>query len=178
MSDHKQSTPVWRTLTTWLVVGFVGAWALSIIWWALIEPAAANAETLELIIPEGTAAAIEAGGQPPFIPNALSLGRNKSMIIRNNDVVEHSVGSWVVPPGGVAEVKAAGEDEQVTCTIHPSGVLGVTIDEQPPFASTIFPSLLLGLPLGLVFGVAAAVGSRLDPHGDSTTPPAGQAQSS
>ncbi|NUQ54970.1 MAG: hypothetical protein HUU14_03680, partial [Dehalococcoidia bacterium] len=105
----------------WLGAGLALGFLLSIIWWALLEPAAAGNDVAELTIPAGTAAAVARGEPAPFIPNSLSLGRNRELVVRNNDVAGHKVGAWTVPPGGVAVIKAAAGTGDLICSVHPSG---------------------------------------------------------
>jgi hypothetical protein len=145
----------------WLAVGVLAAWALSLLWWLLLEPAQARSNQSELVIPEGTAAAIARGEPAPFIPNSLELDRDRELVVINEDVAPHRVASWTIPPGGRATISSTDEEGQFTCTIHPGGVLGYSIDERPPILTTAWASLLLGLPVGLVFGFATFVGSRL-----------------
>jgi hypothetical protein len=146
---------------TWLVIGVAGAWALSMLWWALLEPAQARANQSELVIPEGTAESIALGEPAPFIPNSLELGRNRELLVINEDSEPHRVGSWTIPPGGRATISSSDYEGQFTCTIHPGGVLGYDTDERPAFQTTIWSALALGLPLGLVFGFASYVGGKL-----------------
>jgi len=146
----------------WSMAGSLAlAWVLSIAWWALLEPASASDEVYELVIPSGTAAAVAAGRPAPFIPNSLELGRQSSMLIRNEDVVAHQVGTWSVPPGGAITVEASESDDTLSCTIHPQGVIGLQIDEQPPFVMTLISALGIGVPVGLIVGFASVVGGRL-----------------
>lgn len=155
-----------RTLRHWLpwiAGGLATAWALSMLWWLLLEPAQARSDATQLIIPEGTAAAIARGEPAPFIPNSLELGRNGELLVINRDSADHEVGAWTIPAGGRATIASTGEDGEFTCTVHPAGVLGYTIDERPPFVTTVYSALLLGLPVGVVFGFASFVGRRLKP---------------
>jgi hypothetical protein len=145
----------------WLVLGVGAAWALSMLWWVLLEPAQARANESQLVIPEGTAAAIARGEAAPFIPNSLELGRDKELLVINDDVEGHRVGSWTIPAGGRATISSTDGEGQFTCTIHPGGILGYSIDERPPIVTTLWASLLLGLPVGLVFGFASFVGGKL-----------------
>lgn len=152
---------VLRPWALWVIGGVLFAWGLSIAWWMVIEPIGTSDEVYELVIPEGTAAAVEAGEEPPFIPNSLSLGRSRVMMVYNEDVVEHQVGAWTVPPGGAAEIQATDGGDQITCTIHPAGAIGVAFEERPAFTSTFQSALILGIPLGIIFGLAGVVGSRI-----------------
>lgn len=151
-----------RFWVSWLGAGFALGLVLSLIWWALLEPAAAGNDVAELTIPAGTAAAVARGEPAPFIPNALSLGRNRELIVRNEDVTGHKVGASTVPPGGVAVIKAAAGSEDLVCTVHPSGYLAVQIDKRPGFATVLLQAALVGLPLGLATAIAVRVGKRLE----------------
>jgi len=157
------------TLGRWLrrpwlvaVVGvFLLSWLLSLAWWAILEPISAEARTTTLVIPQGTAAAVARGEDPPFIPNSLTIGRNGRVRVVNEDVVPHAVGAWTVPPGGAAVIEPAETGEGVSCTITPSGVMPVFIDRRPPITSTFWPALMLAIPGSVVAGGAAWGASRI-----------------
>ncbi len=150
-----------RNWLPWLAGGMAAAWALSMLWWALLEPAQARASESELVIPAGTAAAVAAGADPPFIPNSLELARSGDLTVINDDVVPHQVGTWTIPPGGSAVIYAAEETGQFTCSIHAGGVIAFTIDKRPSLFTTLYATLILGVPVGLVFGFASTVTRRL-----------------
>lgn len=145
-----------------MIGGLAAAWALSFIWWLLLEPAAAEAsETPEFVIPEGTAAAVAAGQPAPFIPNAFQFGRNRELLVRNLDVAEHTVGEWTIPPGGSAVITSDSDSGTLTCTVHPGGTLGYRVPTRPEFYQTFLGALILGVPVGLAFGFAALVAGKL-----------------
>jgi len=145
----------------WIGGGFAIAWALNLLWWAMLEPLADAARVDELVIPEGTAAAVAAGQPAPFIPDKLSLGPSAELRVRNLDITDHTVGGKVVPPGGVAVLKPDPDSNQLACTVHPSGYVGLRIDRRPGIQSTLLPAALLGLPFGIAFGVVAMVARRI-----------------
>lgn len=150
-----------RRWLRWLAASVVALWVLSLLWWALLEPAQARAGDAELIIPKGTAAAVQAGADPPFVPNSIELARSGDLIVINRDTVAHQVGSWSIPAGGLATISASEDDGQFTCTIHPTGILGFSVDQRPSILSTFYAAFALGLPLGIVFALATTVTGRL-----------------
>jgi len=155
------NTKLARHWLGWLAIGMAAGWALAMLWWLLLEPVQARAHESTLVIPAGTAAAVAAGQPAPFIPNSLELGRNKELMVVNRDSEPHQVGSWTIPPGGRATIRSTDEEGQFSCTIHPGGVLGFSVDERPPLTTTAWAALLLGGPVGLVFGLATYVGGKL-----------------
>ncbi len=144
-----------------VVIVLAISWLLSLAWWAILEPISAEARTTTLVIPRGTAEAVARGEEPPFIPNSLTIGRNGRVRVVNEDVAPHSVGAWTVPPGGSAIIEPAATGEGVTCTITPTGVMPVFLDERPPITTTFLPALMLGIPAAVVTGGAVWVASRI-----------------
>lgn len=153
----------WFSAKTWvmsagLTLGF--AFAMNLIWWSMLSPAA-NPGVKEWVIPEGTAAAMESGGAFPFLPNAFSIASGAKVFVLNRDVVDHQIGAQTIPAKSTAELQGLA-DGSFSCTIHPSGALSVTLNARPSIFSTIIPTLALGLPLTFVVGFALSVLSRLE----------------
>ncbi len=155
----------------WLVPVLAGVTlglALNALWWAMLSPAA-RPGVQDFVIPKGTAAAVAAGEFPLFIPDALSLREGEVLRVRNDDVSPHQVAGRDVAPGATEDITmrtitAPGSlaQDQLVCTVHPAGYIGLSIDERPPLSSIIVPSLLLGLPLGALAAVVIALMKRLD----------------
>ncbi len=159
-----------RFWAAWLGAGFALGLALSMVWWALLEPSAAASRVAELVIPRGTADAVARGGPAPFIPNSLSLGRNRELRVRNEDVAAHKVGASTVQPGGSAVIKAAAGSRDLICSVHPAGYVGVRFDARPGFEAVLLQAALVGLPLGLVAASSVLVGRRLSMDGEEGIP--------
>ena len=153
------------TLRLWAFT-LAGSWAagllLAITWALLIEPTVAASKTVDLVIPSGTAAAVALGQPAAFIPASLSLGPNGKLHVQNNDVVEHVVAGKSIPPGSFATITASKDEKTITCTIHPSGVLGVALEDSPGPLAVLVISLAIGLPVALVVGAIITVAGRLD----------------
>jgi len=153
------------TLRLWAIT-FAGSWAagllLAITWALLIEPTIAESKTVDLVIPSGTAAAVALGQPPAFIPANLSLGPNGKLHVQNNDVVEHVVAGKAIPAGSVATVSTNKNTKEITCTIHPSGVLGVALEASPGPLEVLVISLIIGVPVALVLGAIITVARRLE----------------
>ncbi|MBA4181243.1 MAG: hypothetical protein C0506_11695 [Anaerolinea sp.] len=153
----RSSARIW-TLSAALTLGF--AFAMNLIWWSMLSPAA-NPGVKEWVIPEGTAAAMESGGAFPFLPNAFSIPAGAKVLVVNRDVVDHQIGSQTIPARSTAALQGLA-DGSFSCTIHPSGALSITLNARPSIFSTIIPTLALGLPLTLMVGIAVSIVSRLD----------------
>lgn len=150
----------------WLGGGVAVAWVVAVFWWWLLEPVTADGEVKELVIPEGTAAAIAEGRTTTGIPANFSVGRSGEVLVINQDVAEHYIGGALIRPGATLLLEPQEKAGEVLCTFHPTGSIGFTLDERPSIFVTIIPALLLGLPFGAAFGVATYVAQRLGMHED------------
>ena len=153
-----------RTAVTWGVcigAALVAAFALNMVWWALLSPEAQVDDEVTIVIPEGTAASVAGGGGSVFIRPSLELSPAGTLKIVNNDTVEHTVGDYKIPAGESKSITAPEASEQFNCSISSSGTIGFHILKRPPLLSTVIPSVLLGAPLGAVLAIAILVASRL-----------------
>ena len=156
-----------------VVAALPGLWApswswavLSGVWWALLDPGK-DGGISELVIPEGTAAKIEAG-EPAFIPSDVLIARAGELRVINNDIVSHTIAGRSVAPGETVDVVASNKEGEFICSFHPGGSLGFTVSGRGSLLVTVaVPTFALGLPIGIGIAFAAAVGRRLNYAGES-----------
>ena len=150
----------------------VSAWALNLVWWLLLPVREEGAKTVDLVIPEGTAAIVFGGRSVPLRPTSFELAPGSKLRVSNQDSVEHHTSGQAIPPNSEATIEVPTDGGDLVCTIHPSGYLGLTLTSRPGILSTAVPSLLLGVPLGFLLFVVLAV-SRSIQWSDDTPAPAG-----
>jgi len=103
----------------------------------------------EMVIPEGTADAIERGVPFAFVPERYTFPPGGKLRVVNRDNVEHRIAGTLIPPGATADVVATASG-QLECTVHPAGHLDITLDGRPPWAA------MGGLTAMLSLGTAVA----------------------
>ena len=161
-----------RYWTLWLGSGLALGLALSITWSLLIEPVVKSDRVVELVIPAGTAKAVAAGQLAPFIPASLALTSDRELVVKNEDDVTHRVGLFSIEPGATATIRADPTGKELTCTVHPSGYLNVTVDHRPGPLSVILVGIIAGLPFGALFGLISLIAQRLGTEPPEDTPSA------
>jgi len=75
------------------------------------------------------------------------------------------VAGFDVPPGGSATIKPDAKAKALVCTVHPSGYLGLTIEERPGITWILLLALLSGVPFGALSGAVVFITRRLDDGG-------------
>ena len=158
-----QTSRLWgagRSLAPWLGCAMLFSLALNGIWWGLLSPEARPESIVSFEIPAGTAEAIASGNGTAFVPSRIALPPDGRLRILNRDTAEHTIAGVTIPPGALADI-AAPDGSGFTCTIHPSGYLNVDLVKRPPITAMALPTLLLGLPLGVIGGAAIVVTKRI-----------------
>jgi hypothetical protein len=151
-----------------IVAGTAAAvWALTAVSLVLLGGAMREPETVEIVIPPGTAVGLEAGVNVLRLPRTLSLVSGDALVVRNEDRVTHFVGPVAVPPGQtvrtVVQPSLAGS---FFCTVHPSGTLAFEVQPRGlDLRLTVLPTVLIGIPLGLGLLVLAGALRRLGTAG-------------
>lgn len=143
-----------------LAISTLAVWLISELGILLQNESAARApETVELTIPAGTAAAVAAGEEPPGIPDELSFVLGDTLLVRNQDDVDHSLGPLYIPSGTSARLTLEEpENFTLTCSFKPSRYLG--LDVKPPTTwQTRLTALAFGVPptAALLFVYSLAV---------------------
>jgi hypothetical protein len=147
-----------------VVLVIAACWALNFAWWWLLPPS----RTVELVIPPGTSSYVSSGEAVSAIPEELTLRRGDRLLIVNDDSVVHEIGTALAAPGRTTRVEVTndflGRDARLTCSIHPSGAIGLSSVARPPLMATLVPSLIAGVPLSFALLLAIMIAGQLDAH--------------
>jgi plastocyanin len=93
-----------------------------------VAPRAAATQTIDIVVPSGTQAQIDAGDEIVLFPRRLEVGVGDRIVITNDDAASHQVGPYIVGPGQqiIQTFSATGIIEGV-CTLHPSGEVTIVV---------------------------------------------------
>ena len=103
-------------------------------------------QTIELKIPAGTAARVEAGEDVPAIPQEMVFVLGDTLQVTNQDSVSHQLGPVWVPAGGTASLVMKQADKfAYSCSFATSRYLGLDV-RQPTTLGTRLTALGLAAP--------------------------------
>lgn len=103
-------------------------------------------QTIELTIPAGTAARVEAGEDVPTIPQEMIFVLGDTLQVTNHDSVSHQLGPIWVPAGSSASlVMEKAEQYAYSCSFATSRYLGLDV-RQPTTFGTRLTALGLAAP--------------------------------
>jgi len=109
---------------------------------------------IELVIPAGTAEGMAQGHASPEIPENMVFVIGDTLMVRNNDSVDHTLGPLFVPAGTTASLKLdRAENFVFECSFQPSSYFGLDVREPVTWETRIYGILFAGVPLGLLLAL-------------------------
>lgn len=137
------------------------------------ENTARAPQDVELIIPAGTAAKVDAGEDPPAIPEEMNFVQGDVLVVINQDVEAHTLGPLYVPANGSASLPLRDADHfALACSFSATKYLGLNVRPPttlrtrllgiafaaPPTAVMLFIYSLIVFPVKPVPGASVAAG--------------------
>ena len=111
-------------------------------------------ERIELIIPAGTADEIAKGLVPPTIPEDMTFVVGDTLVVVNQDSMDHRLGPLWIPSGTSASLNLDTEQNYAfECSFQPTKVFGLDVHEPVTPITRLTGILFAGFPLGALFAV-------------------------
>lgn len=161
VSDLPHSPPppmkqqIFRRVLLWLGIGILLAIALNEGSFFFLRSEAGRApRSIELLIPAGTAERMARGEASPEIPADMVFVIGDTLVVRNEDTVDHRLGPLFVPAGTSASMKLdRAENFIFECSFQPSNYFGLDVREPVTWETRIYGILFAGVPLGLLLSL-------------------------
>lgn len=111
-------------------------------------------ERVKLIIPAGTSESIAKGEVPPSIPEDMNFVVGDTLVVVNQDEVDHQLGPMWIPAGTSASLNLDTEQNYILqCSFQPTKVFGLDVKQPVTLTTRIVGILFAGFPLGALFSV-------------------------
>ena len=136
------------------LIGFVLSVAITEIPFIFLRETARPPREITLVIPQGTAAEVARGEQPPGIPANMSFVVGDTLIVKNDDTVEHQLGPLWIPASTSARMSLDRVGSLAyECSFQPGKYLGLDVNEPLTLGTRIYGILYIALPLGILFSL-------------------------
>jgi hypothetical protein len=140
------------------VAGFVSVASFA----ALSDGPLRDPQSVEVRIPSGTSEAIERGAAVSVIPASLRFVQGDRLVLKNEDSAAHRVGAYSVGPGTSLTLPLdTASSFSFLCSFHPQGSIALDVRARTSPLMVLWPTLAIGLPLGLVAAGVVEVTRRL-----------------
>lgn len=113
-----------------------------------------EAGRIELVIPAGTADSIARGEAPLSILEDMSFVIGDTLVVVNQDEVDHQLGPLWIPPGASASLNLDTEQNYIfECSFQPTKVFGIDVLQPVTLGTRLTGVLFAGFPLGALLAV-------------------------
>jgi hypothetical protein len=111
-------------------------------------------QNVELVIPAGTAQNIANGQTPPGIPEDMTFVVGDTLVVVNQDEVDHQLGPLWIPAGTSASLNLDAEENYIMeCSFQATKFLGMDVLQPVTLSTRLTGILFAGFPLGALFAV-------------------------
>ena len=141
-----------------LLIGLLLGVAIAEIPFIFLHEIARPPKEITLVIPKGTAEQVARGVQPPNIPENMVFVVGDTLIVKNEDAADHTLGPLFIPANTSARL-ALNTEENIAyeCSFQPGKYLGLDVHEALTAGTRVFGILEVGLPLGILFALYSMV---------------------
>jgi hypothetical protein len=137
-----------------LLIGLVLGAAISEIPFLFLRETARPPQEVVLIIQDGTAEQVARGEQPPSIPDEMIFVVGDTFVIKNEDSVDHKLGSLWIPAHASAQMALEQEASLAfECSFQPGNIFGLDVYEPLTTSTRVFGILYTALPMALLISL-------------------------
>jgi hypothetical protein len=141
-----------------LLIGIVLGAVLSEASFALQHETARPPRDVMLTIPAGTAAEVARGEKPPSIPSDMIFVVGDTLVMKNEDSVDHKLGQLWIPANSTARLSLNAEENiAFECSFLPTNTFGLDVRQALTLSTRASGVLIAGFPLGMLILVYSYV---------------------
>jgi hypothetical protein len=119
---------------------------------------ARHPKEIVLTIPNGTAEQVAHGEQPPSIPQGMIFVVGDTLVVKNEDQVDHKLGQLWIPANSTAQLALSEEQNmEFECSFQPGNYFGLDVRQALTWGTRIYGVLYAGIPLGILFALYSFV---------------------
>ena len=141
-----------------LLAGLLLGAAIGEIPFIFLRETARPPQEIVLTIPAGTAEQVSRGEQPPSIPQNMIFVVGDTLVVENEDTVDHKLGPLWIPENSSARLSLDQEQNLAfECTFQPGSYFGLDVREPLTFSTRIYGILFAGLPMSILIALYSLV---------------------
>lgn len=141
-----------------LLAGLLLGAAIGEISFLFLRETARPPEEIVLTIPTGTAEQVSRGVQPPSIPSNMIFVVGDTLIVNNQDTVDHKLGPLWIPANSSAQLSLDQEESfAYECTFQTGSYFGLDVREPLTLSTRLYGILYAGLPIAILIALYSFV---------------------
>ncbi len=115
-------------------------------------------QTVELVIPPGTAERVARGEDSLSLPDDMTFVVGDTLVVRNQDSVNHQLGPMFIPAGSSASLTFdTVQNYTYACSFQTGRYLGLDVREPLTLGTRLLGAVFAGLPLGALLALYSLI---------------------
>ena len=141
-----------------MLIGIAIGALISEVTFIFLQETARPPREVVLTIPVGTAEQVARGEQPPSIPKDMIFVVGDTLVMKNEDSVDHKLGELWIPANSTAELSLNEEQNMAfECSFQAGNYFGLDVRQSLTWGTRIYGVLYGGLPLGILIALYSFV---------------------
>jgi len=141
-----------------MLIGIVVGAIISELSFVFLQETARPPREITLTIPNGTAEQVARGEQPPSIPQDMVFVIGDTLVVKNEDNVDHKLGQLWIPANSSASLSLNEEQNMAfECSFQPGKYFGLDVRQSLTLGTRVYGMLYAGIPLGILIAVYSFV---------------------
>jgi hypothetical protein len=137
-----------------LLAGLLLGAAVGEIPFLFLRETARPPQEIVLTIPAGTAEQVSRGEQPPSIPSNMIFVVGDTLVVNNQDIVDHKLGPLWIPANASAQLSLNQEESfAYECTFQTGSYFGLDVREPLTLSTRLYGILFAGLPIAILIAL-------------------------
>jgi hypothetical protein len=151
-----------------LLVSLLFGFLISEVSFQLLKESSRAPDTIELLIPEGTAAQVARGETPPTIPKEMTFVVGDLLLVHNQDTTDHQLGPIWIPANSSASLNLDEVNNFIfDCSFQPSSYLGLDVREPVTLGTRLGGIIFSGVPMAAIIVLYSLIVWPLKPKEDA-----------
>ena len=141
-----------------MLIGIAIGVLISEVSFLFLQETARPPQEIVLTIPAGTAEQVARGEQPPSIPKDMIFVVGDTLVMKNEDSVDHKLGELWIPANSTAQL-ALNEEQNMAfeCSFQAGNYFGRDVRQSLTWGTRLYGVLYAGVPLGILIALYSFV---------------------
>lgn len=141
-----------------MLIGLLVGVLISELSFIFLQETARPPQEIVLTIPAGTAEKVARGEQPPSIPRDMVFVVGDTLVMKNEDNVDHNLGQLWIPANSSARL-ALNEEQNMAfeCSFQAGSYFGLDVRQSLTWGTRIYGIFYAGIPLGILIALYSFV---------------------
>ena len=141
-----------------MLIGIAIGVLISEVSFIFLQETARPPQEIVLTIPFGTAEQVARGEQPPSIPKDMIFVVGDTLVMKNEDSVDHKLGELWIPANSTAQL-AMNEEQNMAfeCSFQAGNYFGLDVRQSLTWGTRLYGVLYAGVPLGILIALYSFV---------------------